>query len=356
MVLGLNMQPKIVGWDIGGAHVKVAITNGESITQIYQLDCPLWKGIDELSRCISEVDNIIDVTAYHHAITMTGELVDHFEDREQGVQAIISEMSTKLGASNVEFYAGNSGFVDSDRAVTEHYKIASANWLASAHHTALKVENAYFIDVGSTTTDIVEVRDQKVLNSGYTDEQRLIVKELVYCGVVRTPIFAICSSALVKDKKVPVINEYFANTADVYRLTGELAEHADLSDTLDGRNKDKIDSAKRIARMFANDFKEDELDVWQKVAKQIRTLQIQLIKDACRHQFMKKNVSLTTPIVGAGVGRFLIKDLAQQLGREYIDFDELFDLSALNSDFGISDCAPAAAVAFLALKNTALID
>ena len=223
--------------------------------------------------------------------------------------------------------------------------------------------NALFIDIGSTTTDIVAIREHEVEYSGYTDEERLIEKELVYCGVVRTPIFAICKSALIKNLQVPIINEYFSNTADVYRLTEELAEYADLSDTLDGGNKDIKSSAIRLARMFANDAKPDEpgeLDVWRKVAKQVRGAQLQMIKDASRHQCMKKDITLTMPIVGAGVGRFLIKDIAQQLGREYVDFETLFDLSTSNdghsdglrddsdNGYSVGDCAPAAAVACLA--------
>ncbi len=344
------MQPKAIGWDIGGAHVKIAIHDGKHITQIYQFECPLWKGIDELSSCIHEVKNLINVLDYTHAVTMTGELVDHFENREQGVRAIISEISTRLSKADIKFYAGSIGFVGLESAIAEHSNIASANWLASAHYTAMKMEDAYFIDIGSTTTDIVEVRDHRVLNSGITDEQRLIAKELVYCGVVRTPIFAICNSAQVGDKNVPIINEYFANTADVYRLTDELPGHADLGNTLDGRNKDKINSAKRLARMFANDFKKEDISKWEKVAMQVRTHQVQMLKDACRHQFMNKKVPLTTPMVGAGVGRFLIKDLAHQLGRQYIDFDELFAKSAIDTEFEIGDCAPAAAVACLLLN------
>jgi uncharacterized hydantoinase/oxoprolinase family protein len=107
--------------------------------------------------------------------------------------------------------------------------------------------------------------------------------------------------------------------------------------------------------MFANDFKQDEINVWKDVAKQIKTLQVQMIKDACRRQFMNKNVPLSTPIVGAGVGRFLVRDLAQQLGREYIDFEQLFESDSLKSEFGVGDCAPAASVAYLALTNSAFI-
>lgn len=349
------MLPNIIGWDIGGAHVKVAITNNQIISNVQQLACPLWKGINELSSCIKLVKKNVDFQSYMHAITMTGELVDCFEDREQGVASIVTEMSNQLSPSKVKYYAGCEGFINSGQAVAEHNKIASANWLASAHYVASKIENALFIDIGSTTTDIVEVRDHKVSHRGYTDEQRLIARELVYCGVVRTPIFAICKSAQVKGQQIPVINEYFANTADVYRLSDELAQHADLSETLDGRAKDVLGSAARVARMFANDFNHDELEVWLNVAKQIRTLQLQMIKDACRHQFMKKNIPLSAPIVGAGVGRFLVKDLAQQLGREYIDFEQLFETGVLNSEFGVGDCAPAASVACLALTSSAFL-
>lgn len=361
------MQPNIIGWDIGGAHVKIAIANNQTISQVQQLPCPLWKGIDQLSACISSVeqsvsksvvttaDKNINFNQYEHAITMTGELVDHFVDRKQGVLAIIEEMSDKLHASNdnskVQYYAGTDGFVNTQQAIASYKNIASANWLASVNYAASKISNALFIDIGSTTTDIVEVRDNKATFTGYTDEQRLIEKELVYCGVVRTPVFAIHKSAQVKGQQIPVINEYFSNMADVYRLTDELPAHADLSDTLDGCDKDMSSSAIRLARMFANDAKQDELEVWREVAKQIRNSQVQMIKDACRHQFMKKNVPLTTPIIGAGVGRFLVKDLASQLGRDYVDFDDLFETISLTQGFGVGDCAPAASVACLASSS-----
>ncbi len=346
------MQPEVIGWDIGGAHVKVVFSNEQKIFRVQQLVCPLWKGIDELSACIDVVKEKIDVKLCRHAVTMTGELVDHFEDREQGVKAIINEISNKLVPSRVHYFAGNEGFVGAAQAIAEYSKIASANWLASADYVAKKIKNAYFIDIGSTTTDIVEIRDHQANYLGYTDEQRLIARELVYCGVVRTPIFAISKSVQVKDQHIPVINEYFANTADVYRLTDELPAHADLSDTLDGRDKSVTSSAARIARMFANDAKQDELNVWVNVAKQIRNAQVQIIKDACRHQFMKKNVSLEIPIIGAGIGRFLVKDLAQQLGRKYIDFEELIDVSSSSNGINVSDCAPAASVACLLSANS----
>ena len=350
------MPPKdriTAGWDIGGANVKVAFVQDHEIIKVYQLDCPLWKGAHILHECMDTILNASDYanTTTLHAITMTGELVDYFDDRKHGVETIINEVASKLSADQTQYYAGESGLIAAKHAACEHAKIASANWLASAHYVTKKIEDALFIDIGSTTTDIVCIQNHKVIYDGYSDEQRLIAKELVYCGVVRTPVFALCRQALVNGQQIPIVNEYFANMADVYRIMCELPDYADVSETLDGRGKDRVNSIKRLARMFANDASQDEIEIWEQVAKQVRALQIQMIKDACRHQLMKKSIPLATPIIGAGVGRFLVKEIANELGREYIDYENLFIIDKNITGFNVADCAPAAALACLAAEG-----
>lgn len=341
----------IFGWDIGGANVKVAILNGDKIVNVQQLECPLWKGIHELSKCMNKILNESNYPKAIHVFTMTGELVDYFDNRKHGVEAIINEIENRLSKNKTFYYAGKNGFINAKHAIQEHQNIASANWLASAHFAGKKIENALFIDIGSTTTDIIYINKHKVIYDGYSDQQRLIARELVYCGAVRTPIFALCNQALVNGQQIPIINEYFSNMADVYRITNELPDYADVSSTLDGRGKDQFSSVKRLARMFANDASQDEIKTWQQVAKQVRTIQMQMIKDACRHQLMKKKIPLNVPVIGAGVGRFLIKEIAQELGRSYIDFENLFNLDKKNAEFNVADCAPAAALACLAVDE-----
>ena len=47
------MTFNIVGWDIGGAHLKAALLNAEGeIIQVYQQPCPLWKGLSELEAAL----------------------------------------------------------------------------------------------------------------------------------------------------------------------------------------------------------------------------------------------------------------------------------------------------------------
>ncbi|MFI3179427.1 MAG: H4MPT-linked C1 transfer pathway protein, partial [Methylococcaceae bacterium] len=43
------MESNMMGWDIGGAHVKAAVINSRGeVIAVYQQPCPLWKGLDQL--------------------------------------------------------------------------------------------------------------------------------------------------------------------------------------------------------------------------------------------------------------------------------------------------------------------
>lgn len=342
----------VMGWDIGGAHVKVALAiAADSIAQIAQLPCSLWLGLEQLKIAIAKLKKDFDFSHSAHAITMTGELVDHFGTRKEGVLNLVKEMECVLQGAEIHYFAGEKGLVSADNAMAMYKEVASANWLASASYIATQLSDALFIDVGSTTSDVVTIQGHTVKFDGYTDAERLYAQELVYCGVVRTPIFALCKSAPIKDKFIPIINEYFASTADVYRLTKELPEHADMGDTLDGCDKDVQGSAIRLARMFGDDAVLEDLSIWQHVAEYVREQQLQMIINACRKKLLKTLQTLNTPIVGAGVGRFLVKDIAQRLNRSYIDFEQLVQYENSKAAISVGDCAPAASVACLGYQR-----
>ena len=40
----------IIGWDIGGAHLKAALLDAKgNVPSVRQLPCPLWRGLPELT-------------------------------------------------------------------------------------------------------------------------------------------------------------------------------------------------------------------------------------------------------------------------------------------------------------------
>ncbi len=343
------MHTKIIGWDIGGAHVKAALLdeNGQ-ILQVLQQPCPLWKGIDHLHQAMAAILQAIPAGQYLNAVTMTGELVDCFASREQGVQAIIQAVHQQLNAHDLTIYAGRRGFLSlADITANEYMNIASANWLASGDLAAKQQAFGLFVDVGSTTTDILLLEDHQVQAQGYSDYQRLVSGELLYTGIVRTAVMAIAQRAIFNGQEMGLMAEYFATMADVYRLTGDLQEAHDQADTADGGEKTAKASAIRLSRMTGYEFAESDWSLWLDFAQQLKQQQKQLITKACLQQIQRSQQAEQLVLVGAGVGRFLVKQIAAEQGLQYQDFAEIFQQTT-HGEIDANDCAPAVAVAYLA--------
>ena len=347
------MQDNRVGWDIGGAHLKAAWLNHNAEVQaVYQEPCPLWQGIESLETALAHIVDKLPSSSVQHAITMTGELVDLFENKAQGVMEIIAVMQRVLGAQSLLVYAGRSGFISAELVEAKHIDdIASANWLASAQYVAQQIDEGLFIDMGSTTTDILLLSNKQVDALGYTDFQRLISSELVYTGMVRTAVMAVVQSVDFAGSEVGVMSEYFATMADVYRLTGELDERHDQSEPADGGEKTELASARRLARMIGCDLQDFSLSRWQELAYTIRKQQLNRIQLAIQKQLLRLDKQEKTVLIGAGIGRSLIQEIALNLELEYRDFDSLFKPSIDKTEMQIADCASAVAVSYLAIES-----
>ena len=337
----------VLGWDIGGAHLKVAAVNSSGkVVRILSVPCPLWQGLDCLDRALSAALKQMP-TAALHAVTMTGELSDLFRNRAQGVKSIIARFVRQVPASVTGIYAVAPGFLTTRQAVRKSALVASANWRVSAELVAGLVPDGLFVDIGSTTTDVVPFRAGQLRNRGLNDAERLARNELVYTGVVRTPIMALTQQIRFNGQWIGTMAEYFATTADVYRLTGELPKGADLLSTADNGGKSVLDSARRLARMIGRDVESAPLSRWRRCARDLADLHSGQIRKACESLCSAANLPAGAPIIGAGTGRFLVKKLAKQLRRPYRDFHSLVNVSSRAAG-RTSDCAPAVAVALLA--------
>ncbi len=343
----------IVGWDIGGAHLKAALLNSNGdIIMVCQEPCPLWQGLDKLEHAL-QIILAKTPQQTRHVITMSGELVDLFAARAEGVVEIIRVTQQVLGQQALLVYAGRSGFITVAEVSAQYIDdIASANWLASATYVAQQLEQGLFVDVGSTTTDILLLQNNQADVIGYTDFQRLGSSELVYTGIIRTAVMAVAQSVYFAEREVGVMSEYFATMADVYRLTHELNEIHDQADTADSQAKTVQASARRLARMIGCDADDFSGQQWQQLAYAIREQQLCRIQLACEKQLLRVRQPHKPRLIGAGVGRFLVQEIAHSLGTEYLDFDELFSTPVQPSQMHAADCAPAVAVAYLFLGNS----
>ena len=347
------MQASVVGWDIGGAHVKAALVDNESkVAAVTQHPCPLWKGMTFLENAVKTILAELPTGPCRHVLTMTGEMVDLFDHRDQGVSTILAALATLLPAADLQIYAGQYGFLPIDSVRPDHYSaIASANWLASASYAASKIGTGLFIDVGSTTSDIILLTLGRVQAEGLTDFQRLVSGELVYTGVIRSAVMGIAQETFFKGCRVGLMAEYFATMADVYRLTGELDESHDQFEPADGGDKTVNASARRLARMIGFEYDGEMLDDWVRVAGNLRSQQLNKIQQGCERQLSRGRLTSQHPFIGAGVGRFLVKQLAANLGYDYLDFNELLPQTSPESAMTPADCAPAISIALLAAFN-----
>lgn len=339
----------IIGWDIGGAHLKAARVENGMITQAVQIACPLWLGLGELDRAFFEAQAEIG-SAPLNAITMTGELCDAFATREEGVAGLAAIMERLLAPNRVLFYAGRSGFVQHNETEAHATDIASANWHASAALTGMHKPSALFIDMGSTTTDIIPIVEGRPASSGYSDAERLVQGELVYSGLARTFLMAGPKLVPFAGQWTPLMNEWFANTADVYRILDQLPESADMMETADGREKTKAASRARLARMIGRDFDEADDAAWERLAQYFAEAQLRDIFDASFLVLSHGLIESKAPIVGAGVGRLMLHELARRLNRPFIAFADLIDVTPEARDKA-SDCAPASAVALVSAAH-----
>lgn len=341
------MKLNTIGWDVGGAHLKaVLLDENGKVIDVIQLACPLWQGLHQLEMAVDQVLKSFSQSNTRHAITMTGELADIFINRRDGVIQISNCLSKKLGA-DLRIYAGDSGFLEIHDIESFIPQIASANWHLSASYAANVFKHGLLIDIGSTTTDIIPFNASKPLNQGFTDAERLRLSELVYTGVVRTPVMALTQTIKFGGQEYWVAAEHFATTSDIYRVTDELATSNDMAKTADGAEKTVTASMRRLARMIGHD-KEDAADAdWVELVRNFRELQLKQLEKAINTVLNNAHIAPSTPFVGAGSGSFLVKVLAERFGRPYIQIDTVIEAENEETKRWAGICFPAYCAAYL---------
>jgi probable H4MPT-linked C1 transfer pathway protein len=342
----------LIGWDIGGAHLKAARADNGVIIKAAQIASPLWLGLEELDRAFAAAQDEIG-TAAIHAITMTGELCDAFATREEGVAGLAEIATRRLSPGRAFFYAGRAGFVEMAKVGAHTQEIASANWHASAALSGLRAPEALFIDMGSTTTDIIPLAGGVPAAQGSSDAQRLAHGELVYTGLVRTFLMAGPKLVPFNGAWTPLMNEWFASTADVHRILGQLPDGADQMEPPDGRDKTVSASRARLARMIGRDAAEADDEAWERLARSFAEAQMREIMDAAALVVSRGVIGPRAPVIGAGCGREIVRAMSARMERPYLAFDELIE-AAPEARSKASDCAGACAMALIGARQLSL--
>ena len=353
----LNQTCSIYGWDIGGAHLKVCqIRNikNKDVIRAVQIKCKLWKGLENLSRAIKEVKNNWSIKeSDYHFFTMTGEMVDLFPSRSDGVKNILKVLKSIFG-QKVECYSQDSTFITLS-SKNNWQSIASSNWHVTANFVSSYIKEGVLVDIGSTTTDLIPIKNSvPITKKNTSDANRLRNGELVYLGITRTLVSSIKPNLRFKNYYYNVMRESFANTADVFRITNELATEDDLYPTCDNMEKTRLASERRLARVIGMDRENATSKEWRVFANHIKALIIKELHKNIKKIVTRLDLNHRSPLIVTGSGAFLAKQLCMENNYKLVMFHDLVKKEFELKEFQIKEvnvCAPAVSLAIIASKK-----
>jgi len=314
---------KIAGFDIGGANTDVAIVDFDDSGNIIQIETdfvylPMWTKKEQLKESLRDLlGTNKDVEAI--GISMTAELVDAYKTKKEGVLDIAQKSADSFDVPLG--FVGLEGIVMLSDVLKDPIQVAAANWVATVPLAAKIDPNCILIDTGSTTTDIIPIKNGRECAAGRSDLQRLKTGELVYSGTLRTNVATLVDKVPLDGTMIRIASELFAVTADVQMVLGNIKEADYTGDTMDGAGKSIEECMTRISRVVCGDMdvlNSEEINV---IAEYIYKIQVEKISEALLEVSRRNNISM---VVSTGLGMDVICARACEVaGLKYIGMDKI---------------------------------
>lgn len=322
---------KIIGLDIGGANTDCSIIEFNEEFEIISIKnnreyFPMWKNSDRLQECLKKfIINDMDIDIV--CVSMTAELADGYKSKIEGVLDISSKVLEVFRKQEVYFvtFEGLKTFKELENNPSI---AAAANWIGTSEIIKYIQEDCIFMDIGSTTTDIIPIKNKKEIALGHTDLERLSSGELIYTGMLRTNLATIVHSVPIFGKNTRVSSEFFTISADVHRILGNINEKDYTCATPDGKEKDITSCKRRLSRLVCADL--DTLDDTEitNLAKFIEKKQIKQIYKGLNEVVQRTHID-TVVITSIGKGN-LCERAAKKLNLNIISLDKHMPKKATN--------------------------
>src|SRR5919107_2363035 len=339
------MTPGVLGWDIGGVNTKGARLDGSgSLPQTIALPYELQHEPAALGSVLrSAARQLGAIPGDRHAVTMTAELSQAFRSKREGVAFVLDALESVFPADCLHVYTVPGKFVSPQEGRLSAREVAASNWAATARWVARQCPTCVLLDVGTTTTDLIPLVEGRVAASGATDPERLLARELIYTGALRTPVEAVAQRVPLWGGNAGVSAEGFALMGDVHLWLGRLSPEDYTCPTPDRRPASREYAGERLARVVCADrdmLDEHSLDVIATALAHAQRDEIvsALIELRTRHE------QIDTAVV-AGLGEFIARDAANQAGLRVISLSQEVGSAAVT--------APAVAVACLLQESLA---
>jgi len=318
-----------IGLDIGGANTKLAVTSAPDSSSYLHLQevlsryFPFWLQHRRLSQLLEELLEEFEEQRPTVAATLTAELSDCFRTKRDGVLFILRSLEKVAPLALVLTSTGK--LIPLKQAQSEPLMCAAANWIAPPLVLWSVFPEFLFIDSGSTTTDIIPVRDGTPLVTDPTDTGRLAHHELLYTGALRTNVATIVDHVEIRGTRISVASENFATTADVNLVLGLISENEYTIPSSDNGPNNLTGAFVRLARVVCSDIESMSRQDIESMAKFIHRRQVERISTEITNCISSHGLPGDVPCVVAGVGsRFLAREAAKRAGlRKIVTFDRL---------------------------------
>jgi (4-(4-[2-(gamma-L-glutamylamino)ethyl]phenoxymethyl)furan-2-yl)methanamine synthase len=315
---------KIAGFDIGGANTDVAVVEFDEYGKIIGIKTgfiylPMWMKKDELKEALKDLLGSSEDEIDAVGVSMTAELVDAYKTKKEGVVDIavksVDSFSVPVG------FVGLDGIMEISGVLEDPMNVAAANWIATAPLAAKLNPNCILIDTGSTTTDIIPIKNGRECAKGRSDLERLKTGELVYSGTLRTNVVALVEKVPLDGTMVRVASELFAISADVQTVLGNIAKEDYSCDTMDGAGKSIEECMRRISRIVCGDLDVLNPDEITAIADYIYSVQVKRISEALLEVSARNNIS---NVVTTGLGMEIIGARAcEEAGLKHTGMDKI---------------------------------
>jgi (4-(4-[2-(gamma-L-glutamylamino)ethyl]phenoxymethyl)furan-2-yl)methanamine synthase len=327
----------VLGWDIGGANTKAARIDNSSVrwkSVAYELRLDPGALVPTLRRLARDLGAD---TGPIHAVTMTAELSQFFRTKREGVAFVLDALAAGFPGDELRVYTVSGRFVSPAEALAQPLEAAASNWAATARLVAQSEPDCILIDIGTTSTDVIPILQGEMASLGRTDPERLLSRELLYTGAVRTPVEAIARTVPLWGGNAPVSAEGFALIGDAHLWLGRLPPDDYTVTPPDGRPATREYAGERLARVVCADREMLDSSDIDALAEAVAEAQVREVADAVA-QVRARHPSIDRAVV-AGLGDFIAVAAAKRAG---LQVSSLADRLG-----GAARTAPAFAVASL---------
>ncbi|VAX20556.1 4-[[4-(2-aminoethyl)phenoxy]-methyl]-2-furanmethanamine-glutamate synthase [hydrothermal vent metagenome] len=307
---------RVLGLDIGGANIKYALARGKAgLPTPRKIPFELFRDPQKLIVILEKIRT--EKRPDTVALTMTGELADVFSSRKEGVRFIIESVMTVFKNAPIKIIDVNGDLIFPAQAIKHWKSVASANWAATGRWVASKIENCTVVDIGSTTTDIIPIKNGKVTVKGKNDFDRLRTGELLYKGYLRTNSAMVCPVIHLDGKIIEACPEYFSIIGDAHLYLGDIIATDYTCPTPDSGPKTVRGCARRMARLVLSEAETIGEGGTRSIARQLVNSQGESIAKAV-YKIAGKRGIIGAPMVLAGSGEIYKRSLRKKIKMKFV--------------------------------------